>query len=75
MKEFFINTIDTIQDDRFSWRFKLCNIITNDRLRQNVAYAAVHLSNCTEDSTTFIGKHNEWNIRKAQEHLKNVWKL
>lgn len=75
MKEFFINTIDTILDNRFGWRFKLCNIITNDRLRQNVAFAAAHLSNCTEDSTTFIGRHNKRNICKAQEHLQNVWKL
>lgn len=75
MKEFFVNTIDTFRDDRFSRKFKLCNIITNDRLRQNVAFAAAHLSNCAEDSTTFIGRHNERNIRKAQEHLQNVWKL
>lgn len=48
MIEFFKNAIDTIRDDRFSWRFKLCNIIMNDRLRLNTAFARIRIIDAHE---------------------------
>ena len=49
IKEFFENTISTIKDDRFSWRFKLCNIITNDALRLEMAMVCLNVHNIKDD--------------------------
>lgn len=64
MKEFFINAAWTIKDDRFGWKFKLCNIIMNDRLRLNIAATHVWLDNLSnspvvKDNAFFIKKLND----------------
>ena len=83
MKEFIRNAIDTIRDDRWNWKFKLCNIIMNDHLRQNVAFARLHVVNVLEN----MNKHKEYykevqpmmqhmrrEAERAKEELEEIWR-
>jgi len=80
MIEFFKNAIDTIRDDRFSWRFKLCNIIMNDRLRLNTAFARIRVV----DAHDTLKRSNDYAsiphfymidimLTKATADIENIW--
>ena len=80
MIEFFKNAIDTIRDDRFSWRFKLCNIIMNDRLRLNTAFARIRIIDAHES----LKRSNDYAriphfymvdimLTKAKTDIEEIW--
>lgn len=84
MKNFIRNFIDTMKDDRFSFKFKICNIITNDWLRQNLAYARLHVIRAYEiindrpeyfENTMPVLKHVERNVIRAKEHIDELWRV
>ena len=80
MKEFLQNAIDTIKDDRFSWRFKLCNIIMNDKLRENIAFPAARIEQATEHLEYFAEQTEipKWRIeqlKRSVNELREIFRL
>ena len=78
MKEFFMNAIDTIKDDRFGWRFKICNIIMNDYLRIYLATNAIAVKSATEflqrliDNGTIKNRYVAHRLEKVYEELREI---
>ena len=77
MKEFIRNTIDTLKDNRFSWKFKLLNILTNDELRWELACISI----TTRNNKDWIEQvHSEYSYAARRmdnilEHLDNIWNI
>ena len=78
MKDFILNAIDTIKDDRWSFGFKVLNIISNDTLRQSLAFANIHIKEAIECCEQFMEerpakKHILRNLNRAKEHINEIW--
>ena len=87
LKEFIENTRDTIKDNRWGKRFKLLNILTNDRLRRDIAFARLEIVKCREEVNSQLQREKETGnkipgtkyleicLRHAQENLDDVWHI
>lgn len=89
LKEFIENTVDTIKDDRVSWKFKLCNIITNDALRWYIAViyhhskglqelANQHFNRQQEASTPdceVLARYAQYGTKRVKEAVEHIWKI
>ena len=87
MKEFFQNAIDTLKDDRTSWKFKLCNILTNDWLRWELACTLASVNEIKD--MIDIHKEHDWSetgykhfvncadrhTKRAIDHIKTIWRI
>ena len=70
MKEFISTVIDTIKDDRFGIRFKICNIIMNDRLRLEIAYTLLATDNITRDCDTMFSLLDDSDYAVTEDSYK-----
>ena len=64
---------DIIGDKRFSWRFKLANLILGDDLRLNLAFAKMRLENALD----YVEKSSELskkNIVRAIRDIDELWR-
>lgn len=78
MREFLENFVDTVKDKRFSWRFKICNIITNDWLRNEVLCISICARNTKEDAEIIDSPHADHFRRRCElilKHVDNIWRL
>ena len=89
LKEFVENTVDTIMDDRFSWKFKLCNIITNDALRWYTAVIYHHSEELQELANRYFDRQQEsqttdcgvlaryaqHRTKRDKEAVEHIWKI
>ena len=78
MKDFILNAIDTIKDDRWSFGFKVLNIISNDTLRQSLAFANIHVMEAMECCDRFMEerptkKHVMRHLKRARENIEDIW--
>ena len=64
----FRETIEILRDDRFSWRFKLANLIMNDDLRLNLAFARNRMKRALE----YSGKRSELCITVCENNIRNA---
>ena len=68
--------IEFFKDDRFSFRFKLANLIMNDYLRNYLAVGClVPLSNALEyvEPETFDEKYMHNKMQKAYDTIKEIF--
>ena len=57
-----------LPDGRFSWRFKLANLILGDDLRTNLSFAKTRL----EKALGFSGGRSELNAVLCQNNIRNA---
>lgn len=80
IKDFVLNAVDTIKDPRYSWKFKVCNIITNDWLRVGTVRANLYLKysqdvtkHCLDDEP--MKNVVVMNLERAKQHIEHLWEV
>ena len=78
MKEFIMTVINTLKDKDLDWQFKLLNILTNDWLRNELAFTRLHVYEAREACTEYmeerpLKRHIVRNLDRAIECIDEIW--
>ena len=84
MRAFLSTIIWTLKDDRFSWRFKLCNIITNDRLRWATVCIAIANGSAMDSEKSLEDEYYSYknyartcmrSNKQIRQGLEDIWRM
>ena len=78
MKDFIFTVIDTLKDKRFDWQFKLLNILTNDWLRNELAFTRLHIREAREACVEYLPERPlktnvVRHLDQAIEYIDEIW--